>query len=65
MLQEVTREEVGPVGGHWEGDWSMGASASHSGRIKYELVDVLDSVSGVDEEGVFVVEEETGRSARW
>ena len=42
----------------------MGASESKP-SIKYELVDILDTVAGQDEESILVMNEDTGESMRW
>jgi len=42
----------------------MGVGVSKE-RVQYELVDVLDSVTGKDEESIIVMDENTGRATRW
>ena len=43
----------------------MGQVASKGGSIKYELVDILETVAGKDQESILVLNESTGKATRW
>ena len=38
---------------------------STSSRVQYEVVDVLETVSGKEQESILVLDEESGQTYRW
>lgn len=50
--------------GEWQFEFrqAMGQAGSRKETIKYELVDILDSVAGKDHESILVMNEDTGET---